>query len=477
MTNTPDGSRKAKVGTDDETPVIVVDTVKENDAMKGLSQEKKYRIFMLITAVQVLNQLAISGLYPALPEIRTNLHTTETVTNATGKCPLEELYVPAAYSFLTGVLPTLWACYSAMYGRRPIYAISNLITILGNVGSALSVNIAMLIVFRAVTSVGASACVALGAGVITEVFNDNERGRALSWNNAIPISFTAISPIICGALVERFGWRSIFWFFAICYTVLQIGILFFLPETNLRRRSKEAESKGTFTPRFINPLKTLKLLKRPNFLLTTIYMGLMFFVNYAVNISFTWAYSTQYNFNSTGVGLCFMLGTFGYCVGAFTAGSLSDRVYRRRVQEATERREGVYPEMRLSQIALGPAAFVMAGGYIAYGWCIEKNVHFAFGMVAVMFGQLGMMIWVCFLTIYSMQCFPGVGASTQACIQIVKNMFITVATLVVIELQGALGHGILYSICGGVLIATSYFTVYIQANKKKWEWVRTEKHP
>ncbi|KAI9489156.1 major facilitator superfamily domain-containing protein [Zychaea mexicana] len=287
-----------------------------------------------------------------------------------------------------------------------------MITALGNLGSALSVNIGMLIAFRGITAIGASACVAMGAGVVTEVFDDNERGRALSWNNALPITMTAVSPMISGLLAQYFGWRSVFWFYTICYGVLFICVIFLLPETkkNLKGDSQRSKLKQLAV---VNPASSLQLLRYPNLLLTSIYMGLMFFVNYAVNTSFTWAYSNQYGFNPVQVGLCYMLGAFGYCVGAYTAGSLSDRMYRQRVQKAKDKNERVYPEMRLSRASLAPAAVLMVGGYAAYGWCIQANAHFIFGMLMQMFAQLGMMIWVCFLTVYAIQCFPDRGASVQ----------------------------------------------------------------
>ena len=116
--------------------------------------------------------------------------------------------------------------------------------------------------------------------------------------------------------------------------------------------------------------------------------------NYAANTSFTWAYSRRYHFNSTIVGLCFITGGVGYCLGATVAGILSDRLYQSRVTKAKETGKEIYPEMRLSLSILAAGVFAMAGGYISYGWCIERNAHFAFGMISQMFGNIPVLLFM-----------------------------------------------------------------------------------
>ncbi|KAI9489157.1 major facilitator superfamily domain-containing protein [Zychaea mexicana] len=410
---------------------------KQHSAHNQYSGARKLVIFLIVTAMQMMQHVTIGGMYPVFPAIRSSFDTTETITNAT----------TAVYTFLTGLLPSVWVTLSNIYGRRPMYMVSTLIMILGNAGSALSINIGMLLASRAVAAIGGGACVSLGAGVITDVFNDSQRGRALSWNNALPISVAAISPIITGALTQYLGWRSVFWFLAICYAVLLVSLVYGLPET--KTPNQPACTKATTTTKsdnkqkylVINPFASLKLLRYPNILLASLYMGIMYFVNYAANASFAWAYHTQYHFSSTYVGLCYMLGAFGYCTGAYAAGTLSDRVYQRRIQNATEKNERVYPEMRLSKLVLTPSVCLMAGGYAAYGWCIQENTHFVLGMFMQMFGH---------------------GASVQ------------VSLLVVIDLQEVLGHGVLFSICGGLLLIASSFVYYVQKNSEKWEQMLKE---
>lgn len=75
------------------------------------------------------------------------LDTTATAMNAT----------ISVFVFCLAFFPLIWASFSDLVGRRPIYLVSYLIFILGNILCAVSVNIAMLIAFRAVAAVGAAA--------------------------------------------------------------------------------------------------------------------------------------------------------------------------------------------------------------------------------------------------------------------------------------------------------------------------------
>lgn len=76
-----------------------------------------------------------------------SLNTSDTAMNAS----------LALFIFVTAFFPLMWAAFGDAIGRRPIYLISIFIAVLANVGCALSTNVIMLIVFRAVTGIGSSS--------------------------------------------------------------------------------------------------------------------------------------------------------------------------------------------------------------------------------------------------------------------------------------------------------------------------------
>jgi MFS family permease len=67
---------------------------------------------------------------------------------------------------------------SDAYGRKQMYLYSLFISVLASIVCAFSTNIAMLIVFRAIQASGATSSQTLGAGVISDMFDVTERGRA-----------------------------------------------------------------------------------------------------------------------------------------------------------------------------------------------------------------------------------------------------------------------------------------------------------
>lgn len=74
-------------------------------------------------------------------------------------------------------------------------------------------------------------------------------------------------------------------------------------------------------------------------------------------------------------------------VGGIVGGRMSDKIYNRRVAKARETEQEIYPEMRLGGPLFYASIVLQLFGFIAYGWCIEKNVHFAWGLVCQFFSK------------------------------------------------------------------------------------------
>ena len=73
--------------------------------------------------------------------------TTDTLMNAS----------LAIYIYCLAVFPLIWATFSDIFGRRPIYLISFLVAIVGMACSAISKNVTMFILFRAISAIGSSS--------------------------------------------------------------------------------------------------------------------------------------------------------------------------------------------------------------------------------------------------------------------------------------------------------------------------------
>lgn len=124
----------------------------------------------------------------ALSEMATYFDTSETIVNLTVAFYMLSMsifplwwYVQAVNLDLAGrVSLTLnRSSFSESLGRRTIYVISFSLFAVFGVLSAISTNIAMLIVFRVLGGGAAASVQAVGAGTISDLWEPVERGRAM----------------------------------------------------------------------------------------------------------------------------------------------------------------------------------------------------------------------------------------------------------------------------------------------------------
>ncbi|KAI8874632.1 MFS general substrate transporter, partial [Backusella circina FSU 941] len=342
--------------------------------------------------------------YPSLVQMQSDFNTDATTINAS----------VSIYVFCNAVFPLVWAPFGDIFGRRRIYILSFLISMVGSVGCALSTNVGMFIAFRAVSSMGASSVMSMGAGTLSDIYYASERGRAMSIYMAPPLLAPAVGPIIGGYMSASLGWHSVFWFVAIYGLVVWICILFFLPET--WRPEKKQELPGNEKPpltkwqtlKQVNPIHSLRFFRYGNVRLCVTFTGVCFMIFYIFNTSFTRTYTTQYHLESGTVGLCYVPYACGSFLAATVGGRAIDRFYNRSAAKAGGKGK---PEMRLNLYFLGFAVFSQVAGELTYGWCTEKNLHMAIGLVCIFFIGFGIMVPNITMSTYSVDCFRSRSAS------------------------------------------------------------------
>lgn len=74
----------------------------------------------------------------------------------------------------------------------------------------MSFNLMMMIVSRAVQSIGAAFIMGNVMGIVANIFLKGNRGKALGMIGAVVAAGTIIGPSLGGFLIDQFGWRSIF---------------------------------------------------------------------------------------------------------------------------------------------------------------------------------------------------------------------------------------------------------------------------
>ncbi|KAI9315833.1 major facilitator superfamily domain-containing protein [Dichotomocladium elegans] len=357
---------------------------------------KKRIIVGIVALAAVTSPLGSAIYFPAMEDIEAYFQTTDTIVNAS----------LSVYTLCLAFFPLIWATFGDQFGRRPIYIASFSVALIGMIGCALSINPAMFIGFRAVSAIGASSVLASGAGTISDIYEAHERGTAFATYMIGPLLGPALGPIIGGYLNQGLGWRSIFWFLAILCFCTWVATIFFLPETRRLGANKDEETaaatgindvherslseniKSMFKWRWINPVAALGLLRNTNIALTVGYLSILFFAYYILNTNFTRIYTNQYGLSSGTVGLFYLPAACGFIIGSLASGRQSDKIYVQRVNALKELDLPINHEVRIGGFLLYASVVGQMLGFAGFGWCVQYDVHYAYGLVCLFFSKL-----------------------------------------------------------------------------------------
>jgi EmrB/QacA subfamily drug resistance transporter len=121
-----------------------------------------------------------------------------------------QTYVVSGYLAILAALLILAGALSDRYGRRRIYSIglAGFAITSGLCGFAPSLE--ALVVFRLAQGAAGALMVPGGLAIITQTFDDAERGRAFGIWTAATSALALVGPVAGGLLVDSIGWRFAF---------------------------------------------------------------------------------------------------------------------------------------------------------------------------------------------------------------------------------------------------------------------------
>ncbi|KAL9066741.1 MAG: hypothetical protein Q9157_007036 [Trypethelium eluteriae] len=362
----------------------------EVDEPKQYSRRTKWLITFIVAFAGAAAPAGSGILLPALQDIAGDLHTTPTITNLS----------VALYMLSLAIWPLWWSSFSETLGRRSIYLVSFALYILWCVLSAVSNSIGMFIVMRMLNGGASGSVQAVGAGTIADIWEVRERGRAMGIFYLGPLCGPLLSPIIGGALNERWGWRSTQWFCVIYGGIVWLAVLFGLPETLQNRkpitqagadrpslqRTTTRESVQIKTKKwlvilrrfFVDPLRIILTLRFGAVALTVWLASTTFFCLYFLNISVQQVFAAPpYNFSSIIVGLLYIPNSLGYITASVFGGRWVDRIMRDKAERAQRKDKNgkliFLPEDRMGKNAW-VAAVLFPVSMVWYGWTAQKGV-------------------------------------------------------------------------------------------------------
>ncbi len=119
-------------------------------------------------------------------------------------------WVINAYALLLGALVLTGGSAGDIFGRKKIFNAGIVLFAGASVWCGLAANVNQLIIARAVQGIGGAMLIPSSLAIISAVFDDEERGKAIGTWSAFSALTAAIGPVVGGWIVAQFSWRPIF---------------------------------------------------------------------------------------------------------------------------------------------------------------------------------------------------------------------------------------------------------------------------
>ncbi|KAH8682088.1 major facilitator superfamily-domain-containing protein [Xylariales sp. PMI_506] len=167
-------------------------------------------IFALCSAL-FLAALDITIVSTAVPTIVADFNSSSGYT-----------WIGSAYMLANAAAAPSWGKISDIWGRKPILLVAVAVFWVGSLICALSRNIGMLIVARAIQGVGAGGIVVLVNICISDLFSMRNRGVYYGVMGMVWAMSSAIGPVLGGAFTTKVSWR---WCFYVNLPISACGFL------------------------------------------------------------------------------------------------------------------------------------------------------------------------------------------------------------------------------------------------------------
>ncbi|KAL3473161.1 major facilitator superfamily domain-containing protein [Aspergillus californicus] len=370
------------------------------------TKTEKWILVTLVAAAGLFSPLPANIYFPAIPTLTTVFNRSVEDMNLT----------VTIYLIFQGIGPMLWGPLADKWGRRPLYLVCLSILTASCIGLALCPTSAywLLLLLRALQAGGCASTIALGAGVIGDIAAAEERGWYFGMFNLGPMLAPCIGPALGGALSDHMGWRSIFWFLAICSGCCLLLLFVCFPETLraivgdgsvapknplsrplVRVVGRHVKDQGVVTAGDAPALRSnpFRLLLYPDVALTLTYTGIIYAVNYTITTTISSSFAEIYtDLSETAIGLCYLAGGGGMIMGSTITGKLLNRDYAMIKSKSISDNGPVYghdgedkkdcipieyARLRMTPIFL----LLLVGCVLAWGWLLERKVHLAVPLV------------------------------------------------------------------------------------------------
>lgn len=189
------------------------------EAAVGSRHPQRWRTLAVACLCVFLLVMTLSALNVALPDIADDF----------GAEIPDLQWIVDAYGITFAGLLLAGGAVGDRIGRRRALALGLSIFALAHVVASFAGSVALLIAMRATAGVGAALMMPASLAAVSEVFDDDERGRAIAIWASIAAAGGAFGPGLGGWLLTVAGWPLVFGANAVLATVAVVGAAFWVP--------------------------------------------------------------------------------------------------------------------------------------------------------------------------------------------------------------------------------------------------------
>ncbi|KAK7473098.1 hypothetical protein VKT23_001198 [Stygiomarasmius scandens] len=465
-----DGNGTSKTNSASETIVVDWDGPQDPENPKLWKFKDKWAATAIVSLFTFISPVSSSMVAPATGTIADEFGITSTVQIA---------MVTSIFVLAYAIGPLILGPLSEIYGRSRVLQGANLFYLVWNLVCGFAQNEAQLIVFRFLAGLGGSAPLAVGGGVLGDVWLAEERGKAIAVYSLAPLLGPVVGPLAGAWIAQRSTWRWVFWSTSIVDGAIQVAGLFFLRETYapvlLERKARRIRKSMASDPEKAGPdihvrtvfdnegrtWKTIfsKALTRPFTLFARepiaqvigIYMAFVYGIFYLFLTTIPTVFSDVYHEAPGIAGLNYLALGVGLTLASQINARYMDKIY----VYYKEKNGGVgEPEFRVPSMILG--SFLLPIGLFLNGWASEKALHWIVTDIGMSIIAAGMILSFQSMQTYVVDCFTLHAASALAAVSCLRSFAGFGFPLFAPTMYDHLGFGVGNSILGAVAIVIGW---------------------
>ncbi|KAI0067660.1 MFS polyamine transporter [Artomyces pyxidatus] len=425
---------------------------------------QKWTVTIIVSAFTFISPVSSSMIAPATEQVAEQFGITSTVIIA-----MTTSVFVLAYAFG----PLLLGPLSEVLGRSLVLQLSNMWYFAWNLSCGFAQSKGQLIAFRFLAGLGGSAPLAVGGGVISDLFKPEQRGQAVAIFSLAPLLGPVVGPIAGAWIADKSTWRWVFWSTSIVDGVVQLFGLIYLKETYApilldrkavrtikemnEERTHRVEVRTTFQSTDRSWQSILgKALVRPFTLFASepivqllgVYMAFVYGLMYLYITTLPGIFQNVYHQKIGMAGLNYLaLG-----IGITAASQINARYMDRMYAYLKTRNGGVgKPEFRMPSIV--PGTIFLPAGLLMTGWSAQNHVHWIVTDIGIALVGGGTILNFQSISTYVIDSFALHAASALAAVTFLRSMAGFGFPLFAPAMYNALGYGKGDTILAAVSIA------------------------